>query len=173
MIHPYPCSQHDRESGRAQMSLGSGWAAVEFILCFGWKHEKFLPSQMRAIRGTLHFVFSVSFFCMAFESVTVQGSSCPESSAIQKRRLCCCVWPQCKDNSVSLLFISVSIQTLERLHLKVLISLPKKRKQKKYLVGKDKHSILMVSLQRFRNHWWKNFLLLIIFIFGFYLWPSV
>lgn len=131
MIHPYPCSQHGRESGRAQMSLGSGWAAVEFILCFGWKHEKFLPSQMRAIRGTLHFVLSVSFFCMDFESVTIQGSSCPESSAIQKRRLCCCVWPQCKDNSVSLLFISVSIQMWERLHLKVLISLPKKKKKRK------------------------------------------
>lgn len=82
---PYPCSQHGRESGHASVSFGSGWAAQELILCCGWKHEKSLPSQHWAIRGTIHFVLSVPFFSITFKKVTVQVNSCPGSSAIQKK----------------------------------------------------------------------------------------
>lgn len=145
--------------------------AQELILCFGWKFEKSLPSQHWAIRGTIHFVLSVPFFSITFKKVTVQVNSCPGSSAIQKkRRFSCCVWSQHKDNSIFCLFLCPYKCGIDPDNLKWLIDLP--RQGIFYLIGKGKHSILMLFLQRFRNEWWQNFLLLGIFVFDFYLCPS-
>lgn len=146
---PYPCSQHGRQSGHASMSFRSGWAALELILCFGWKHMKSLPSQHQAIRGTIHLVQSVPFFSITFKKVTVQVNSCPGSSAIQKRRLFCCMWSQHKDNPISCLFLCPYKCGTDPDDLKWLTDLA--RKDIFYLMGKGKHSILMLFLQRFKN----------------------
>lgn len=89
---------------------------------------------------------------------TVQVNSCPGSSAIQRRRLFCCVQSQHKDNSVSVTsFISACIQKWKRPRQIKTILYQKKKKSWFYFMGKDKRSSLMVSLQRFRNYWWHVF----------------
>lgn len=92
--------------------------------------------------------------------MTVQVNSCSGSSAIQRRRLFCCVQSQHKDNSVSVTsFISACIQKWKRPRPIKTILYQKKKKKKSwfYFMGKDKRSSLMVSLQRFRNYWWHVF----------------
>lgn len=90
--------------------------------------------------------------------MTVQVNSCPGSSAIQRRRLFCCVQSQHKDNSVSVTsFISACIQKWKRPRPIKTILYQKKKKSWFYFMGKDKRSSLMVSLQRFRNYWWHVF----------------
>lgn len=125
-----------------------------------------LPSQTRAIRGTIHFVLSVPFFSTTFKKVTVQVNSCPGSSAIEKKEafLLHVLTAQWQFN---FLFSFVSIQMWNRLReFKITHCSTKKRH---ILFSKGKHSTLMLFLQRIRKEWWQNFLLLRIFIFHFYL----
>lgn len=82
-----------------------------------------------------------------------------EVQPFKKRRLFCCVWSQHKDNSISCLFLCPYKCGKDPNNFKWLIDLP--RKGIFYLMGKGKHSILRLSLQRFRmsddktSHCWE------------------
>lgn len=95
-----------------------------------WLEAWEIPAQPASGRGTTHFVLSIPFFSITSKKV----NSCPWSSAIQKRRLFCCVWSLHKDSSISGLFLCPYKCGIDPDNLKWLIDLP--RKGIFYLMGK-------------------------------------
>lgn len=90
-----------------------------------------------------------------------------EFSHSKKRRFFCCIWSQHKDNPISCLFLCLYKCGIDSDNLKWLIDLAKKGIF--YLMGKGKHNILMLFLQRFRNEWWQllvagNFCIWLLFL---------